>query len=100
MLALSFIKTVFNYVFVASNRQNLLFTINLIGVLVGTIVAYIALQYYTLWGGLFAQALMEVLFVGGSWWYAKKYDITPKFFVSSQLLIHLFFVSSIVFVWG
>lgn len=35
ILSLSFIKTVFNYVFVAANRQNILFPVNLMGVVIG-----------------------------------------------------------------
>lgn len=48
VLALSFIKTIFNYIFIASNRHNVLFYINLFGVVVGTLIALIALHTHNI----------------------------------------------------
>ena len=99
VLALSFIKTVFNYVFVAANRQNLLFPINLWGVIIGAVIALWAVQSYNLIGGLIAQFIMELLFVVGSVYYARKHDIMPKIFHSSHWKIHCFFIVIIGLLW-
>ena len=92
VLALSFIKTVFNYVFVAANRQNLLFPINLFGVVVWSIIAFWAVKSYNLIGWLIAQFIMEFLFVVGSVYYARKHNIMPKIFYSSHWKMHIFFI--------
>jgi O-antigen/teichoic acid export membrane protein len=77
VLSLSFVKTVFNYVFVAAKKQNLLFPINLIGVIIGGVAAFVLVYHYTIVGGMVAQLFMELLFVIGSWFYARKYRILP-----------------------
>ncbi len=99
ILALSFIKTVFNYVFVAANRQNILFPINLWGVVIGASIAFWAVKSYNLIGGLVAQFVMELLFVVGSVYYARKHDIMPKIFHSSHWKMHIFFIIIIGLLW-
>ncbi len=92
VLALSFVKTVFNYVFVAANRQNTLFPINLFGISIGVFLALFSVYYYNLLGGIVAQLLMEVLFVAWSVYYAKRYDIMPKISFWRQRWVHVFFI--------
>ena len=91
VLALSFIKTIFNYVFVAAKKQNILFPINLRGVTIWWVVAYFMVKEYALIGWLFSQLLMEVIFLWGSLLYAKKLNILPTVFKKDHLKIHLFF---------
>lgn len=92
VLALSFIKTIFNYVFVAAKKQNILFPINLRWVAIGGIAAYFGVKYYNLIGWLWAQLLMEVLFLAWSIRYAKKHNILPTFSRTHQNKIHFFFI--------
>lgn len=92
ILVLSFIKTVFNYVFVASNRQNTLFPINLIGVVIWSIIGLVLVIKYNLIWWLIAQFLMEAIFVIGSIIYAKKYNILPTIFWKKHIIIHIIFI--------
>lgn len=92
VLALSFVKTVFNYLFVAADRQNILFPINLIGVVIGGWVAFFIVWKYNIIGWILAQILMEILFVVGSFAYAKKFDIVPRLYRRNNLLVSVFFI--------
>ena len=92
VLAMSFIKTIFNYVFVAAKKQNVLFPINLRWVTIGWLIAYFAVQYYNIIGWLFAQILMEAMFLWGALIYAKKHNILPTIFYKDHLTLHIFFI--------
>jgi len=50
VLVLSFIKQVYNYIFVAMEQQNRLFLINLIGVVLGAAVGIYLIPSYGLLG--------------------------------------------------
>ena len=97
ILALSFVKTVFNYVFVAANRQNLLLPINLWWVLIGWSLAFIAVKQYNLMWWLLAQFTMELLFVVWSFYFAFKNNIVPKIFHKTHRTLHIFFIVTILF---
>lgn len=99
VLALSFIKTVFNYLFVAANRQNILFPINLRWVIIWAIIAVWAVKEYNLIGWLIAQFIMEFLFVVGSIYYARRYNIMPTLFRKSHWKMHIFFTIIIGLLW-
>ena len=95
ILALSFVKTVFNYVFVAANRQNLLLPINLWWVIIGGSLAFIAVNQYNLIWWLIAQFIMELLFVVWSIYFAHRNNIVPKMFYKAHRTLHIFFLTVI-----
>jgi O-antigen/teichoic acid export membrane protein len=98
VLILSFIKQVFNYLFVAVDKQNILFTINLIGVIIGVIVGLIVIPKRNLLWGVITQILIETLFTVGAIIVAKKNHITPK--IQQQSLWQLIGVFTIAGVVG
>jgi O-antigen/teichoic acid export membrane protein len=59
----SFIKQVYNYLFVAVDRQNILLPINLIGVLVGIPLGIWMIPQYGLLGGVVTQLTIELFFM-------------------------------------
>ncbi|MDR0282235.1 MAG: hypothetical protein LBI53_02695 [Candidatus Peribacteria bacterium] len=77
VLVLSFIKQVFNYLFVATDKQNLLFNINFIGVIVGVIIGLIVLPKRNLLGGIITQIIIELMFTFGAIFVAKKQKLMP-----------------------
>lgn len=77
VLALSFIKQVFNYLFVAEEKQHLLLSINLIGVIVGLAVWLWAIPQYGIIGGIVTQLTLELAFVIGSIITAYRHNIVP-----------------------
>ncbi len=62
VLALSFIKQVFNYLFVAVEKQNVLFWNNLIGVAVGVAIGLFIIPRRNLLGGVITQLVIECFF--------------------------------------
>lgn len=78
VLVLSFIKQVFNYLFVAVDKQNVLFKINLTGVIIGVIVGLIVIPKRNLLWGVITQILIELMFTAGAIFIAKKNNIMPK----------------------
>ena len=48
VLLLSFIKQVYNYLFVSVDKQNVLFTINIVGVIIGLAVALYLIPRYAI----------------------------------------------------
>lgn len=77
IVTLSFIKQVFNYLFVSTHLQNNLLRINLIGVIIGVSIGIPLLLRYQLMGGLITQGLLECLFVTGSIWTAYRHNVLP-----------------------
>lgn len=78
VLLLSFIKQVFNYLFVAVDKQNVLFKINLTWIIIWIIVALFVIPKYNLLGWIITQVLLEALF---TWWaivVGLKNKIMPK----------------------
>jgi len=74
----SFVKQTYNYNFIAHHKQHLLFWINLLGVVVGVPVGVYLVKHYSLIGGLFAQGLLEFLFVSGAIYFSRKHRIVPR----------------------
>lgn len=89
VLWMSFLKQVFNYIFVATDKQNVLLWINMFGVLVWL---FVALQF-TIWGftvwlwlipnygikwWIVVQILLETLFMTGAFVIALKHKVFPK----------------------
>ncbi len=89
VLWMSFVKQVFNYVFVATEKQNVLLWINAIWVLIGL---FVALQFsfagVTVWlwlipkygiqWGIVVQILLELLFMSGALLMALRHKVFPK----------------------
>ena len=65
VLVLSFIKQVFNYLFVSIDKQNILFKINLTWIIIWIIVALFVIPKYNLLWWVITQLLLEILF---TWW--------------------------------
>lgn len=77
VLALSFIKQVYNYLFVAQEKQNVLLGINLIGVIVWLSIGLWAIPHYGIIGGIVTQLTLEIAFVMGSIITAYRYNMLP-----------------------
>jgi len=77
VLVLSFIKQVFNYLFVATEKQNVLFVNNLIGVTVGILIALFVIPRWNLLGGIITQITIELMFTGGAMLIAWKHKLLP-----------------------
>ena len=99
VLILSYIKQVFNYVFISFERQNILLNVNLSWILLGLSIGTILILKYNLFGGIITQILLELLFVG--WWifWASKQKTLPL--ISAQhlkgfLILSLF----VIFLWA
>jgi hypothetical protein len=83
ILALSFVKQVYNYIFVATKKQNLLLGINGLGVLVGISVWLwmipdwkVALGLGLFWA-MITQLTMEILFVIGAIGTGMRHKVSP-----------------------
>ncbi len=81
ILLLSFIKQVFNYIFISTNIHNKLLKINLFGVVIGTILGLILIPKrgfgLGLVGGVITQGVLEILFVLGAVYIAWKHNKLP-----------------------
>ncbi|MFZ2151044.1 MAG: oligosaccharide flippase family protein [Candidatus Absconditicoccaceae bacterium] len=81
VLRRSFIKQIYNYLFVSVERQNVLLGINLFGVIIGVLVGLYTIPKYGLFGGIITQVLLEFLFMIGAIAVAKTKKInliTPR----------------------
>ncbi|MFA7298826.1 MAG: oligosaccharide flippase family protein [Candidatus Absconditabacterales bacterium] len=79
VLLRSFIKQVYNYLFVAVDKQNVLLPINLIGVLVGIPLGVRMIPHYGLAGGVVTQLTIEFLFMLGAIRMGKMKKVSPIF---------------------
>ena len=78
VITLSFIKQVFNYLFVSTDLHNKLLWINLFGVVVWVSIWVPLILRYQLIGGIITQILLEVLFVVGAVYVAHKHNMLPR----------------------
>ena len=78
VLTLSFIKQIFNYLFVATDQHNKLLRTNLFGVIVWLIVGIPLIMRYQLLWGVVTQLLLEYAFTAGAIRIARKHDLLPK----------------------
>lgn len=94
VLRRSFIKQIYNYLFVSVERQNVLLWINLFGVSIWVIVWLYTIPKYGLVGWIITQVLLEFLFMIGAILVAKTKQInliTPwKTFWKLSAIIILF----------
>jgi O-antigen/teichoic acid export membrane protein len=77
VLLLSFIKQVYNYLFVAIEKNNDIFWVNLIGVIVGLWIGIYAIPRYALLGGIVTQVSLEVMYVLGALFIARYHKTQP-----------------------
>ena len=79
VLFFSFIKQIFNYLFVSLEKQNVLFRINLTWVIVWVLVALFVIPKWNLLGWIIVQVLIETIFMVGAMIVAWKLKVFPKF---------------------
>ena len=79
VLLRSFIKQVYNYLFVAVEQQNVLLPINLIWVLVGIPLGIRMIPKYWLWWWAITQLTIELVFMLGAIWIGKRKKVQPMF---------------------
>lgn len=77
VLLLSFIKQVYNYLFVSVEKQNVLFTINIVGVTIWLVVALYLIPRYAIVWGIVTQVFLEILFVLGAAYVAWRNRLSP-----------------------
>lgn len=101
VLFFSFIKQIFNYLFVSLEKQNVLFKINLIWVIVWVLVALFVIPKWNLLWWVIVQLLIETIFMVWAMIVAWKLKVFPKFQrkVTFELLgILIFMLLSWVFI--
>ena len=103
VLFFSFIKQIFNYLFVSLEKQNVLFTINLTWVLVWVLVALFVIPKRNLLGWVITQVLIETIFMVWAMIVAGRLKVFPKFqkkawlqllWILAVMLISWFFINN------
>lgn len=79
VLFFSFIKQIFNYLFVSLEKQNVLFRINLIWVIVWVLVALFVIPKWNLLWWVIVQLLIETIFMVWAMIVAWRLKVFPKF---------------------
>ena len=97
VLFLSFIKQVFNYILVSFEKQNKLFYINLVWVIIWVIIWLFTIPKYEIYGWIITQIVLEIVFVAWIMYIAKKYDILP--IVDKKLLFFVSLFGSLAIIW-
>jgi O-antigen/teichoic acid export membrane protein len=77
VLVLSFIKQVYNYLFVAVDEQNVLFKNNVIGVVLGVLLGLRVIPRWNLLGGVITQIFIELVYTFGAIGIAHHRKLTP-----------------------
>lgn len=85
----SFIKQVYNYLFVAVEKQNILLPINLIWVIIGISLWIWSIPHYGLAGGVITQMTIELVFMVWAIFIARRKRIYPFFGLSSVFRLSL-----------
>jgi O-antigen/teichoic acid export membrane protein len=79
VLFFSFIKQIFNYLFVSLEKQNVLFKINLTWVIVWVLVGLVVIPKWNLLWWVITQVLIETIFMVGAMVVAWKLKVYPQF---------------------
>lgn len=74
VLLLSFIKQVYNFLFVSLHLNNKLLVVNGIGVLIGAIIGFIAIPRRGIAGAVVTQMVMELCYTLGGVWIAHSHQ--------------------------
>lgn len=98
VLVINFIKQVLNYYLVATWRQNDLFWVNLIGMVVWFTFWWFAIVEWSLIWWLITQFLFEILFVVGLWIMIRKRKLQFKI-QRWNILKMLFFMFFVIWWW-
>ncbi len=98
VLFFSFIKQIFNYLFVSLEKQNVLFRINLTWVVVWVLVALFVIPKRNLLGWIIVQVLIETIFMVGAMIVAWRLKVFPKF--KKKAWLQLLWILAIMFVIG
>lgn len=98
VLLLSFVKQVFNYIFVSTDNQNKLLWINFNWVLIWSIIWIPLIYYYNIIWWIITQILLEILFVLWAIYIAYKNNILPK--IDKILLLKVIWIITIFLVLG
>ena len=98
VLFFSFIKQIFNYIFVANDKQNKLLWINLFGVIIGLSAWLYLIPNYQIAGWLITQVWLELLFVWWALYVAAKHKLLPK--INRKKMLTLLGISIIVWWTG
>ena len=83
----SFIKQVYNYLFVAVEKQNVLLPINLVGVALWIPLWIFLIPKYWLFGGAITQLFIEFMFMIGAVWTGSRKKVQPIFSRSKMFLL-------------
>ena len=103
VLFFSFIKQIFNYLFVSLEKQNVLFKINLTWVVVWVLVALFVIPRWNLLWWVITQVLIETIFMVGAMIVAWNLKVFPKFQkkawlellgILALMLVSWFFINS------
>ncbi len=98
VLFLSFIKQVFNYIFVAHEKQNKLLGINAFWVTIGLGLWLYLIPNFGIKWWIYTQLLLEILFVCGAIFIAYRYKLLPK--INWKRMWVLLWISAITFlIW-
>ena len=92
VLLRSFIKQVYNYLFVAVEKQNVLLPINLVGVLIGIPLWIWMIPKYGLFGGAVTQLTIELLFMLGAIRVGHRKKVQPIFSLRKWFLLLLILI--------
>ncbi len=98
VLLFSFIKQIFNYLFVSLEKQNVLFKINLTGVLVWIITALFVIPKWNLLWWVITQTLIEVIFMVGAMCVAGYHKVFPK--IQKKVWLELLWIILLMFISG
>lgn len=98
VLFFSFIKQVFNYIFVANNKQNKLLKINLVWVIIWISIWIYLIPNYKIQWWIITQILLEVLFVLWALYIAYKNKVLPKIPIKKLLTLMLISVFMLI-IW-
>ncbi|MDR0607351.1 MAG: polysaccharide biosynthesis C-terminal domain-containing protein [Candidatus Peribacteria bacterium] len=77
VLVLSFIKQCYNYLFVATDEQNILFKNNVTGVILGVLLGLIVIPKRNLLGGVITQIFIECIYTFGAIRIAHRRNLSP-----------------------
>jgi hypothetical protein len=96
VLFFSFIKQIFNYLFVSLEKQNVLFTINLTWVLVWVLIALFVIPKRNLLGWVITQVLIETIFMVWAMIVAGRLKVFPKF--QKKAWLQLLWILALMFI--
>ena len=97
VLLFSFIKQIFNYLFVSIEKQNVLFKINLTWIVIWILTALFVIPRWNLLWWVITQVLIEVIFMVGAMLVARKLKSFPKF--QKKVWFQLFWILIFMLIW-